>query len=250
MAEAGLADRARAAHAAWFAELAGPPRKVCAAGTRPQHLSFARTERANIDAALVWSATHDPLLALDIGNGFGWAWVVLGDSRGAQRILSALQAAGDAAQPRDRATALLLAAWIEASDGKPRARARPHRHGDGHRRSGSRHRAAARCCYYLAYVVSHQGEFRRAMELTDRSRAIYDALDRPWDQAATWLFAARAAISAGDAARSVEARRAGSALVAGDRRPVAARSRRRDAGRARQARAPVRRCCAAHRSRG
>ena len=28
----------------------------------------------------------------------------------------------------------------------------------------------ARCCYYLAYVVSHDGEFRQAMELTDRSR--------------------------------------------------------------------------------
>ena len=43
------------------------------------------------------------------------------------------------------------------------------------------------------------------MELTDRSRAIYDTLDRPWDQAANWLFAARAAISAGDEQRSVEA---------------------------------------------
>jgi tetratricopeptide (TPR) repeat protein len=41
--------------------------------------------------------------------------------------------------------------------------------------------------------------------LTDRSRAIYGALDRPWDQAANWLFAARAAISAGDQRRSVEA---------------------------------------------
>ena len=43
------------------------------------------------------------------------------------------------------------------------------------------------------------------MELTDRSRAIYDGLDRPWDQAANWLFAARAAISARDQQRSVEA---------------------------------------------
>ena len=50
-----------------------------------EHLSFARTERANIDAALAWGAVHDPMLALGIVNGFGWAWVVLGDSRGAQR---------------------------------------------------------------------------------------------------------------------------------------------------------------------
>ena len=82
-----------------------------------EHLAFARAERANIDAALAWSAAHDPLLALDIVNGFGWAWVVLGDSRGAQRILAALDAAGDAAPARDRADALLLAAWIEASTG-------------------------------------------------------------------------------------------------------------------------------------
>ena len=62
----------------------------------------------------------------------------------------------------------------------------------------------ARCYYYLAYVVSHHGEFRQPMELTDRSRAIYDTLDLPWEQAANWLFAARAAISAGDHERSVE----------------------------------------------
>jgi tetratricopeptide (TPR) repeat protein len=53
--------------------------------------------------------------------------------------------------------------------------------------------------------VSHHGEFRHAIELTARSSALYDTLDRPWDQAATWLFGARAAISAGDQARSVEA---------------------------------------------
>ena len=35
---------------------------------------------------------------------------------------------------------------------------------------------------------------------------LYADLDRPWDQAANWLFAARAAISAGDRERSVAAR--------------------------------------------
>jgi hypothetical protein len=43
------------------------------------------------------------------------------------------------------------------------------------------------------------------MDLTDRSRALYDRLDRPWDQAANALFAARAAISAGDEQQGVEA---------------------------------------------
>ena len=112
---------------------------------------------------------------------------------------------GDAAPPRDRANALLLAAWIEASTGH----LDPARH---HVTAASDLAQAihdpdllARCSYYLAYVISHHGEFRTALELTDRSQAIYDTLDRPWDQAANALFAARAAISAGDEARSVEA---------------------------------------------
>ena len=44
-----------------------------------------------------------------------------------------------------------------------------------------------------------------SMALTDRSRALYSGLDRAWDQAANELFAARAAISAGDQERSVTA---------------------------------------------
>ena len=146
-----------------------------------------------------------PRLALDIVNGFGWAWVVLGDSRGAQRLLAALEACGDHAPERDRAGAMLLAAWIEASIGQLDL-AREH--------IEAAERLAneigdvdlqARGCYYLAYVVSHDGQFRQALELTDRSNLLYGDLDRPWDQAANWIFAARAAISAGDHERSVEA---------------------------------------------
>ena len=213
-----------------------------------EHLAFARAERANIDAALAWSATHDPLLALAIVNGFGWAWIVLGDSRGAQRILAALDAAGDAAPARDRADALLLAAWIEASTGPPRARPRPHRR-SAPSRCADDVDLQARCSYYLAYVVSHHGEFGQALELTDRSRALYDGLDRPWDQAANALFAARAAISAGDRARAVEARDQVEHWLRDGRRPVAARPPRRDARRAGPDPAPVRRRRRPHRPR-
>ncbi len=206
MTGAGFAERAYAAHAAWFAAAAASSTQRVRSSRQAEQLSFVRSERANIDAALTWSARHDPLLALSIVNGFGWAWVVLGDSRGAQRILAALDAVGDAAAVPDRASAMLLAGWIEAST--------------GHLEPARDHIAAAaeladavgdvdlqaRCSYYLAYVVSHHGEFRHAMELTDRSRALYDELDRPWDQAANALFAARAAISAGDRKRGVEAR--------------------------------------------
>ena len=94
MTDAGLADRARAAHAAWFAEAANSSTEGVRSARQAEHLLFARTERANIDAAVTWGVAHDPLLALRMVNGYGWAWVVLGDSRGAQRILRALDGAG------------------------------------------------------------------------------------------------------------------------------------------------------------
>ena len=72
--------------------------------------------------------------ASTIANGFGWAWVVLGDSRGGQRILAALDAVGDAAPARDRAEALLLAGWIEASTGNLEPATRARRRGDRDRR--------------------------------------------------------------------------------------------------------------------
>ena len=205
MTAAGLSNRAFAAHTEWFADAAATLTRGVRSSEQGSHLAFARTERSNIDAALTWGNTHDPLLALAIANGFGWAWVVLGDSRGAQRILAALDAAGDSAPAQDRANALLLAAWIEAStDRLELAR--------GHVAAASELADAtqdvdlqARCSYYLAYVVSHHGEFRHALELTDRADALYGGLDRPWDQAANWLFAARAAISAGDQDRSIDA---------------------------------------------
>jgi hypothetical protein len=119
--------------------------------------------------------------------------------------LTALDAVGEAGEVRDRAGALLLAAWIEASTGNLEL-------ATDHITAATELADAVgdidlqgRCSYYLAYVVSHHGQFGRAMELTDRSRALYDGLDRPWDQAANGLFAARAAISAGDEVRGVDA---------------------------------------------
>ncbi len=203
MAQAEQTDRALDAHSAWFAAEAAASTAGVRSARQAEHLAFARTERANIDAALAWSGAHEPLRALEIVNGFGWAWIVLGDSRGAQRILAALAAAGDAAPARDRAVALLLAAWIEASTGHLEL---ARRHVAGARELADGADLEARCGYYLAYVVSHDGEWQQALELTARSRALYNELDRPWDQAANALFAARAAISAGDRARAAAAR--------------------------------------------
>jgi predicted ATPase/DNA-binding SARP family transcriptional activator len=206
LSESGLSDRALTAHAAWFADAADLSTAGVRSSRQAEHLAFARSERPNLDAALTWCATHDSLRALSVVNGFGWAWIVLGDSRGAQRILRALDAAGADAPARERAGALLLAAWIEASSDRLE-------HAREHIAEATRLAESvddvdlrARCCYYLAYVVSHQGEWGKAMELTDRASALYAGLDRPWDLAANWLFAARAAISAGDRVRAGEAR--------------------------------------------
>ena len=205
MAEAGEDERALDAHARWYADAAAGSTSGVRSADQDEHLRFARTERANIDAALAWSVGHDPLRALDIASGFGWAWVVLGDSRGAERIVAALEAAAGLDTARQRAVALLLAGWIEASTGDL-ARAREHVDAAADLAESSDDLdLQARCAYYLAYVVSHHGEFREALALTDRSRAIYDGLDRPWDQAANALFAARAAISAADEQRSIDA---------------------------------------------
>ena len=197
LGEAGLSSIGLAAHAQWLADVAAGSTRGVRSAQQAEHLAFARAERANIDAALAWGAEADPLLALNLARGFGWAWVVLGDSRGAQRLLAALDAVGDLAAPADRAEALLLAGWIEASSGHLEP---AQRHVDlASKLAGSIDDVdlRARCSYYLAYVVSHHGEWDHALELTERSAALYEGLDRPWDQAANALFAARAAISAG-----------------------------------------------------
>jgi predicted ATPase/DNA-binding SARP family transcriptional activator len=206
MSEAGLTDRGLAAHAEWYAAAARSSTQGVRSARQAEHLSFARTERANIDSALAWSRTHEPQRALEIANGFGWAWIVLGDSRGAQRLLAALDAAGETAPARDRAVALLLAGWIEASTGDlVTARKHVTRAGELADAVGDVD-LQARVGYHLAYVVSHDGGWEKALELTARSRELYDGLDRPWDQAANALFASRAAISAGDRRRAAEAR--------------------------------------------
>jgi predicted ATPase/DNA-binding SARP family transcriptional activator len=199
-----MTTTAHAAHAEWFAQAARTSTAGVRSSRQSEHLAFARTERANIDAALEWSMSHEPLLALDIAIGFGWAWVVLGDSRAAQRILDALESAGTTAAADQRADAFLLAGWIEASTGDL-ALARNHiGHANDIAESLHDIDLHARSCYYLAYVESHDGDFQRALDLTDRSRSLYAGLDRSWDRAANALFAARAAISAGDEDRSIE----------------------------------------------
>jgi hypothetical protein len=202
----GEQEQALDAHARWFADLAHRSTAGVRSRDQSDFLAVARNERANIDAAIAWCTAHDPPRALAIVNGFGWAWVVLGDSRGAQRIRAALDAVGTDAPAADRAVAHLLAGWIEASTGDLAPAEQDVMDATALAAALGDVELQARCSYYLAYVVSHRGEWQRALELTDATDARYAGLDRPWDQAANWLFAARAAISAGDPVRGRDAR--------------------------------------------
>jgi predicted ATPase/DNA-binding SARP family transcriptional activator len=205
MHAAGQSERALAAHATWFVAAADGSTQRVRSSDQAEHLAFVRDERANIDAALSWAVTNDPPLALRLVNGFGWAWVVLGDSRGAQRLLTALDAIGEGAPPPDRASALLLAGWIEAStDRLELARTHIEAASDLANQIDDAD-LQARSAYYLAYVVSHGGHFDEALALTERADRLYEGMDRAWDRAANWLFAARAAISASDEHRSIAA---------------------------------------------
>ncbi len=138
------------ANAAWFATRAAASTAGVRGAGQAEYLDFVRIERTNIDAALAWSAANDPQRALAIATGFGWAWIVLGDHRGAQRLLSAL-ACARAAPAADRAAALLLASWIEASAGDLEPARR-------HIEQADALADDPRSDYYLAYVVSHHGD--------------------------------------------------------------------------------------------
>ncbi len=204
--EAGLAQDAGMAHAAWFAEAAdrcaasvrGPGQAAC--------LDLVRAERANIDVALGWTAEHDPALGVRIAVGFGWTWVVLGDGvAGAARLRSALAAAGAAAPPRELATGLLIAGWLEASAGDVEAaqadldlalqlaerladdalRADVHRH--------------------LAFLRIQQGRPGEVLELAAAGLAEYRRLGRDWGVAATLLLGAFGSIMLGDTASAARA---------------------------------------------
>jgi predicted ATPase/DNA-binding SARP family transcriptional activator len=195
--EAGQRDVAADAHSQWLAGLAATSTEGVRSAEQAASLEVARAERANIDAALAWCATHDPERALQIATGFGWAWIVLGDSRGADRLRAALDAAGASAEP------LLLMSWIEASTGDL-ARARDHI--ALAQALADDDFSQAKCLYHLAYVVSHEGDFAEAIELTARARSLYGDEGPPWDRAANALFALRAATSAADRVRAVELR--------------------------------------------
>jgi predicted ATPase len=202
LGEAGMADVALGAHAAWFAEAAARSAHGMRGRGQAEHLAMVRTERANIDAALAWAGTHDPSLALRTANGFGWAWVMLGGGiDAARRALAALTAAGTLAPAPDRVQALLFAGWFEASGGDlDRAVADVEQAiviadatgDDGLRATGR---------LFLAFVHSQGGRPHDALTLLGGCRAEFGRLGRNWDTGAAWLLTAWAEIALGETSR-------------------------------------------------
>ena len=201
LADAGLADDAAAAHAAWFAEAADRCAATVRGRAQPECLALVRAERANVDTALAWAARHHPRLGLRLANGFGWTWVVLGDGvAGAARVRDALRAAAGRATPRERATGLLLAGWLEASAGNvDQAQDDLDAAADLAGRLGD-DRLAADAQRHLAFLRIQQGRPLDVLASAAASTATYRRLELPWETAASLLLGTFGSIMLGDTA--------------------------------------------------
>ena len=196
--ETGQADVASAAHAQWYAETAGWCDRNVRTERQAECLAIARAERANVDTALAWCAGHDPVLGVRIANGFGWAWVVLGDGTGgAARVRDTLQSDIPA---RERATALLLAGWLEASAGDV---VLAQTDLDGARAAADEladEVLSADVDRNQAFLSIQQGRPDVALNSSAKALKTYRRLDFGWQMAASLILAAYGALISGDTA--------------------------------------------------
>ena len=196
--ESGDAAVAASAHAGWYATTAAWCHEHVRGERQPECLIIARAERSNVDLALSWCAAHDPGLGLRIANGLGWTWVVLGNGpAGAARVRQAL---ASEAPPRERATALLLAGWLEASAGDV-ALAAADLDGAGDLAAGLDDRVlSADVDRHRAFLAIQQGRPDEVLARASTSLAAYRALDLAWHTAASLLLSAYGHLMVGDTA--------------------------------------------------
>jgi predicted ATPase/DNA-binding SARP family transcriptional activator len=203
--ESGDAPVAFGAHAAWVANGAAAAEAGARGPDQARHVAFARGERANIDAALDWAGTHDPLLALTMATQLGWVWMLAGDHAGAERLRAALAAAGPVAPDRLRLSGALLLGWLHAAGGDVElghstvvdAIDRFDFAGDD--------LARARADFYLAYVLSQKGDFDACRRVLDRSRPIFVECGQRWDEVANWVLFAHVTLAMGERAAATTA---------------------------------------------
>ncbi|WP_203701387.1 BTAD domain-containing putative transcriptional regulator [Asanoa iriomotensis] len=184
--DAGLVDVAWGAQAAWVAEAADRAAVGARGAEQAVQVATVRRERANIDAALAWTAEHDPALGLRIATGFGWTWAVLGAGPdGARRIRDA---AGDLPP-----AALLLTGFLEASGGDLDRATADISQGMADDSDVGR--------LYLAFVRSQQGRAADALALLAECRAGFRARGQDWEEGVSWLLEAWASIALGETDR-------------------------------------------------
>ena len=179
--EAGLTETARDAHLVWFGHAAQLAAKQSHGPLLPVHVVLVRDERANIDLSLAWSAVRDPVLGLRIAIGFGWVSVFLGEGAVAgQRLREALQAAGPAASPADRARAFSLIGWDEAAADVTRAQHDAEQAVEFADHSGDPD-AVAMSRFSLAFVRLQQGRPSDALDGLDAWRDTAGHIAGSWN---------------------------------------------------------------------
>ncbi len=200
LTESGDAEVAYAAHAGWIGAAADLAVAEQQGPRQVTHLALATHERANIDAALAWTAEHDPMLGLRIANAFGWTAVVLGEgAAAATRSRAALQAADHLAPADQRALALAYIGWNEVGGDIERATKEAERAVEvADTTDDPQVIAASR--FSLAFALLHAGRPRASIELLRQWRA--DAADglRPWDVTMGDVIVGYAGFAAGDVA--------------------------------------------------
>ncbi|HEY5149340.1 MAG TPA: tetratricopeptide repeat protein [Mycobacterium sp.] len=164
------------------------------------HLGIATQERANIDAALAWTAKHDPMLGLKIANAFGWTSVVLGEgAAAAERIRGALGAADHLAPAEQRALAMAFVGWNEVGADIERATTEAERAVDlADTTADAEVIAVSR--FSLAFALLHSGRPRDAIDLLHRWRAVAGDHVRAWHVAMGDVLIGYAGFAAGDVA--------------------------------------------------
>jgi predicted ATPase/DNA-binding SARP family transcriptional activator len=186
----------RAAHAAWYADMSRWCQQRVRTAEQPMCLRLARAERDNLDAALAWCNGHDPTLGAEIATRMGWTWVVMGEgAAGAARLRKANSVQ---AEPRHRLEAHLLAGWLEASAGDVTlaeqdlvaARRLAVELADA--------RAEADVDRHGAFLALQQGRPDLAATLADRSIEAHQQAGQRWEEAASRVLAAYAALMQGD----------------------------------------------------
>ncbi len=191
--EAGQGAVAAQAHARWCAEVAAWCAERVRTAEQAACVALARTERANVDAALAWCAEHDPVLGLGIVARLGWTWVVLGDGpAGAARVRGALTQAGPI---DDRREALLLAGWLEASAGDV---ALAKQDLDGAAALAEDELAVADVARHRAFLAIQQGRPDLVRSHADAGLEVYRRRGSTWSVAGSLLLRAFGHLMVGD----------------------------------------------------